>query len=328
MRHLTLLCLVFTAGWWLGGPAAREGTAAGGPPDFAAVVARVDPSVVRVIVRSSTASADRSRDDGVGAGFVVDPAGLIVTSRHVVSGAQRIVVTLPGHGALDATLVGQDEATDTALLRVAVGGLAPLPAADPRRLRVGEWILACGSPYSMANSWSVGIVSGLGRTNVGVGPRSLRDFIQTDAAANLGNSGGPLLDGDGRVVGVMTAILSRTGGHQGVALAVPIDVVLAAVARMRGGPTAAQPPTLGLRVRELPSVADTPPGLLVTGFDAGSSALDSGLLVRDVVLQADGLPLRRTADLQRAVWAKTRGQVVVLVIQRDRRRFEVRVPLR
>ncbi len=328
MRHIGLLALVFVVGWWLGGRAPAPVSAAGGPPDFAAIVERMDASIVRVSVRSSTASQNRSRDDGVGAGFVVDPAGLILTSRHVVSGAQRILVTLPGRGAMDATLVGQDEATDTALLRVAAQGLRALPTGDPRTLKVGQWVLACGSPYNMPNSWSVGIVSGLGRSNVGVGPRAIADYIQTDAAANLGNSGGPLMNGDGHVVGVMTAILSRTGGHQGVGLAVPVDVVMQAVARMRGGTSAPQRPSLGVRVRAIRTAADVPAGLLVTGFDPNSAAQAAGVQVRDVLLRADDVPLRSAADLQRLVWTLKRWEVVQLVVQRGGRRMTLRVPLR
>ncbi len=328
MRHTLLVLAVFLAGWFAGERQPPSVSAAGGPPDFVSVVQRVDPSVVHITVRSSTASRDRSRDDGVGAGFVIDATGLILTSRHVVSGAQRIIVSAPGRAPIDAKVVGQDEATDTALLRVAWQGLKPLPTGDPRRLQRGQWVLAVGSPYSLGNSWSAGIVSGLGRTNVGVGPRTLRDFIQTDAAANLGNSGGPLLDADGRVVGVMTAILSRTGGHQGVALAVPIDAVMQALARMRGGVRAPARPSLGVRVRALPSVGDVQSGLLVTGFDPGSSAQEAGLRARDVLLAADGVTLRQTADLQRAVWARARGDRLRLSVQRGTRRFELRVLLR
>ena len=329
MRHAGWLVAVFLVAW-LGARAGEppQASAAGGPPDFTEVIRRSDPSVVRVIVRSKDVT--RSRDDGVGAGFVVDPSGLILTSRHVVGGAQRIVITLPGHEAIDAQLVAQDEATDTALLRVAVQGLRPLPTGDPRALQMGQWVIAGGSPYNLPNSWSVGIVSGLGRENVGVGPRALRDFIQTDAAANLGNSGGPLLDADGRVVGVMTAILSRTGGHQGVALAVPIDAAMQAVARMRGGSGGAvvQRPTLGVRVRALPGMADTPSGLQITGFDPDSSAEAAGLLVGDVLFLAEGVVLRRAADLQQVVWAHQRGDILTLTVQRGRRNFELRVPLR
>ena len=328
MRHVMLLVLVFATGWWFGGRGPEPVSAAGGPPDFAEVVRRVDRSVVRVSVRSSTASSQRSRDDGVGAGFVVDASGLLLTSRHVVSGAQRIVVTIPGQGPVDATLVGQDEATDTALLRVQARGLRPLATGTPGALRVGQWVLACGSPYNMPNSWSVGIVSGLGRTNVGVGPRAIADFIQTDAAANLGNSGGPLLDAEGRVVGVMTAILSRTGGHQGVGLALPIDMAMQAVARMKGGAAAAQRPSLGVRVRALSTAADVPAGLLVTGFDPGSAAQSAGLKVRDVILRADNVMMQRAADLQRIVWSRKRWEVVRLTVQRGERRFEIAVPLR
>jgi serine protease Do len=331
MRQVLLVASVFLAGWFAaraGGPS--PASAAAGPPDFRDVVASADPGVVRILVRNGGASGGRSRDEGVGAGFVIDAQGLVLTSRHVVAGAQRLIVTFPRGGAADAHLVGQDEATDTALLRVNATGLTALPIGNPRALRVGQWVLACGSPYNLPNSWSVGIVSGLGRDNVGVGPRTVRDFIQTDAAANLGNSGGPLLDADGRVVGVMTAILSRTGGHQGVSLAVPIDTALGAVQRMRrGGGGMAPRPSLGLRVRPSPSpVGDTPGGLLVTGFDPRSSAADAGLAAGDVILVAEGIALRHVADLQRIVLAHKPGDVLALTVQRGTRRFRVRVVVR
>lgn len=328
MRHVSLLALVFLAGLWFGGREPAIVSAAGGPPDFAAVIARANPGVVRVSVRSNTSSGNRSRDDGVGAGFVVDPAGLVLTSRHVVSGATRIQVTVPGRGVVDAVLVGQDAATDTALLRVNVPGLRALPTGDVRSLRLGQWVLAGGSPYNLPNSWSVGIVSGLGRSNVGVGPRGIADFIQTDAATNLGNSGGPLLDADGRVVGVMTAILSRTGGHQGVGLALPIDVALGAVARMRGGGGTPARPSIGVRVRALRTAGDRPAGLVVTGFDPNAVAQAAGLRVRDVLLQADGVALERAADLQRIVWGHARGEVVRLLVQRGAQRIQIPVRLR
>ena len=328
MRTPFLLAFAFLAGWLLSERGTAPVDAAAGPPDFAEVVQAANPSIARIVTRTSRPAPGSSRDDGVGGAFVISPDGLLITSAHVVGGAQRIIVTLPGREPVDGTVVGRDEATDIAVLRVPLRGLKPLAVGSPRRLRVGEWVLAAGSPYNLANSWSVGIVSGLGRSNVGIGAKAFRDFIQTDAAANLGNSGGPLMDADGRVVGVMTVIFSRTGGHQGVGLAVPVDVALQAAQRLRGGPRPQARPTLGVRVRELGMQAGRPGGLTITGFDPNSAAQAAGLRVGDVILAAGGRATPRSADLQRVVWGKQRGEVVKVTFRRGNRRMEQRVVLR
>lgn len=328
MRTTPLLLLAFLVGWILGGSErAPPVSAAGGPPDFADVIGRCDPSVVRVSTRTSRDHANPSRDDGVGGGFVVRADGLILTSGHVVAGAQRILVTVPARGTVDAQLVATDEATDTALLRVNLRQLVPLPFGDPSSLRPGAWVLACGAPYEMENSWSVGIVSGLHRSHVGARSTSYQDYIQTDAAANLGNSGGPLLDANGRVVGVMTAILSRTGHHQGVALAVPMDAVRTGLERMLA-PTGAAPARLGVRVRELRSRVEGTQGLWVTGFDPGSPAPGAGLAVGDLITHVEGAAVLRTAELQQALWNRRPGDVLRIGLLRGAQPLEVRVTLR
>jgi len=328
MRHTILLALAFFAGWLFCARGTRDGVAAAGPPDFAELVAVANPSIARITTHNSRQPRSPSRDDGVGGGFVVAADGLLVTSRHVVGGAQRIIVTLPGHEPVDGKIVGSDEATDVALLRVPLRGLRPLAIGSARRLRVGQWVLAAGSPYNMPNSWSVGIVSGLGRSNVGIGPKTMRDFIQTDAAANLGNSGGPLLDAQGRAVGVMTVIFSRTGGHQGVGLAVPIDAAMASVERLRSGRRSPKRPSMGVRVREQPGRGGMPGGLAISGFEPNSAAAASGLRVGDLILSAAGRVMRRSVDLQRVVWARKVGDLVSVTVRRGNRRFEVRVALR
>lgn len=328
MRISIGIVLVFLAGWLAAGRLQPQQVfASGGPPDFADVIELADRCVVRVSTRSTRERRNASRDDGVGGGFVLRADGLIVTSRHVVAGAQRILVTVPGHGTVDARVVGQDRATDTALLKVGLSGLSAMRLGSSRELRVGQWALAAGSPYELPNSWSVGIVSGLHRAGVGVGAGAYQDYIQTDAAANLGNSGGPLCNTRGQVVGVMTAILSRTGGHQGVALAVPIEAVQAAAQRMLGGATERRP-TMGVRVRAVSGSVGGATGLQITGFDPGSSAAAAGLVVGDRILVADGRPLRRAADLQDVVWRRRVGELVKLLVLRGTRRFETSVRLR
>ncbi len=328
MRHFASLSLAFLAGWLLSGSGPdRVHAAAGGPPDFADVIERSDPSVVRVSTRTSRDANGRSRDDGVGGGFVVRADGLILTSLHVVSGAQRILVSVPNRGTVDGQVLARDPALDIALLRVPLRQLKPMTLGNPANLRVGAWVLAAGAPYELENSWSVGIVSGLHRSKIGVGRNSYQDFIQTDAAANLGNSGGPLLDADGKAIGVMTAILSRTGGHQGVGLAVPMDAVRTALERMLQ-PSGQRRGRLGVRVRELSSRAGGTAGLWVTGFDPGSPAPGAGVQRGDLIVSAGGVAVRRSAELQRVVWTKRVGDVITLGLQRRGRALQVNVRLR
>ena len=221
------------------------------------------------------------------------------------------MVGAPGLALAPARLLGTDDATDIAVLEVpTLAGRAPLPIGRPAALRVGDLVLAAGSPFALPNSWSLGLVSGLGRSGVGVNPRGYEAFIQTDAAANLGSSGGPLLDTDGRVVGVMSAILSRSGAHQGVSLAVPIDVVLDAVHRITGTGGASARPSLGASLRPVAG------GLLVTRLEPGGAGARQGLALGDVLREADGVPLATAADLQRVLWALPEGGTLRLVVVR------------
>lgn len=314
MRRTTLPLLALLLGVALarvGLPPPAPATARGLEGGFADIVARADPSVVHVAIRQQDGTRNASRDDGVGGGFIAARGGIVITSRHVVSGARGVVVVAPGSGPLEARLLGVDDATDVAVLHVpALADRVPLPLGDPRALRVGDIVLAAGSPFALPNSWSLGLVSGLGRSGIGVNPRGYESFIQTDAAANLGSSGGPLLDEGGRVVGVMTAILSRSGAHQGVSLAVPIDVVMQAMARLTGASGAGPRPTLGLSLR--PAAG----GLLVTRLEARGAAARQGLQPGDLLREAGGLRLGTAADLQRALWDLPAGTPLALTVVR------------
>lgn len=315
MRRAALPLLALLLGWALARvPAPPPATARALEGGFADLVARANPSVVHVAIRQQDGARGASRDDGVGGGFVVAGGGIVVTSRHVVSGARGVIVQAPGTGPLEARLLGVDDATDVAVLSVpALADRVPLPRADPRGLRVGDIVLAAGSPFALPNSWSLGLVSGLGRSGVGVNPRGYESFIQTDAAANLGSSGGPLLDTSGRVVGVMTAILSRTSAHQGVSLAMPIDVVMDAVGRITGTGRAGTRPTLGLSLRPAPG------GLVVTRVESGGAAERQGLLPGDFLQEAGGVRLGTAADLQAALWDVPQGGSLVLTLVRGGR---------
>jgi serine protease Do len=323
---LAALAIAVASGWVLGarGGGALADPAWQGPPDFAGICDRVEPGVVHVHTYLSRARDvpepdDRSSpDDFFGSGFVWSPDGWVVTNRHVVDGARDILVLVKGVGWLPARVQGTDAVVDVALLKVQGAGLPALALGNPRALRVGQWVLSAGSPYRLPRSFSVGIVSGLDRCDV-VNPTGYEDYIQTDAAINLGSSGGPLFDGTGRVVGLNTAILSRSGGNQGIGFAVPIDVVAQVVEQLKARGTVLRP-TLGVLVRSLtPREGASVPGgegLLVTRFAEESPARRAGLAVGDVILRVDGVRTPGRGALLRTVWAKRQGMTVTLDILR------------
>jgi serine protease Do len=320
MRRLVLVALALLVGH-LATRAPGRGTALAGaePQDlasgFSPVIERADPGVVTITTRlerpRAVAGADEPSPLGSpGGGFVYSSDGLVVTSRHLIEGARVIYVDVHRRGRFEARLLAVDTAVDVALLRVDAQGLSPLPIGDPSSLRVGHWVLAVGNPYGLARSWSAGIVSGLHRD-----PQiydGYEDFIQTDAAINIGNSGGPLLDASGRVVGLSTAILSRSQGNQGIGFAFPIDVVAQAVEQLRTTGRVRRA-TLGIVVRTLPGEV----GLQVVRFAEDSPGRRAGLREGDVILKVDGTRVPTKAALQRAVWDKPSGGRVVLEIWRE-----------
>lgn len=306
MRHALALPLVLVLGWMLGRLDAGPGPAvASGPADFRAAVQAAEASVVHV----ATQVPGRSRDEAVGSGWVLEADGWIVSSAHVLAGARRVLVGVAGRAPVLAEVVASDPRVDVALLKAPLTGLVPLAAGSSRELAPGMWVLACGSPYGLERSWSAGIVSGLHRRGVAAQPSTYEDFIQADAAANLGNSGGPLLDPNGRVVGMVTQILTRAGGFQGISLATPVEAVLEAVRRLRGGGTAPARPSLGLSVRERPG------GLEVASVEAGGPAAAAGVVPGEVLLEVAGQRVASAADVERALWGRRAGEAVDLVVQ-------------
>lgn len=327
MRRLALV-VALLAGWTLAkgpfsGGTAQAQPATGPMPSFADMVARAEPAIVYIHTylsraRDVPASDDRGPlDEFLGSGFVWQPDGWILTNRHVVDGAREILCHLEGRGWFPAGVRGVDPVADVALLKIEAVGLPTLPLGNPRALRKGEWVVAAGSPYRLPRTFTAGIVSGLERSDV-VNPTGYEDYIQTDAAINLGNSGGPLLDAYGRVVGLNTAILSRSGGNQGIGFAVPIDVVAAAAEQLRSRGSVVRP-TLGAVVRPLsPREGLSVPGglgLLVTRFADESPARRAGVREGDVILRANGVPTPSRGILLRTVWA-TSGQSMTVEVWR------------
>jgi serine protease Do len=238
---------------------------------------------------------------GVGSGFIISADGYLLTNHHVVEGADEIYVTLTDKRELRGKLVGSDRRTDVALVKVEAGGLPHLPIGNPARLRVGEWVMAIGSPFGLDNTVTAGIVSAKGRDTGDYLP-----FIQTDVAVNPGNSGGPLLNLAGEVVGINSQIYSRTGGFMGISFAIPIDEAMRVADQLRdtGRVTRGR---IGVGIAEVTKdVAEAlglarASGALVRSVEAGSPAERGGIEVGDIITQFDGRTIERSSDLPRLV---------------------------
>ncbi|MBT8485888.1 MAG: trypsin-like serine protease [Phycisphaerales bacterium] len=235
---------------------------------------------------------------GQGSGFIVSPDGYIVTNNHVVANARRVTVRLSDDRAFRAEVIGTDPKTDLAVIRIDAGELLPaLPFGDSESLRVGQWVVAAGNPFGLASSITAGIVSAKGRSRVGI--TDYEDFIQTDAAINPGNSGGPLVNLYGQVVGVNTAIFSRTGGSMGVGFAIPIDLAEPVVNSLIADGTVVRG-WLGVSIQNLdPAFAEA------VGFD-GTEAVRVGDVLPEGPAERAGL---RSGDLLTRLGESTMNDV-------------------
>jgi len=320
----------------------------GAPDSFAELAEQVSPSVVNITTSALVAAAadgapivpegspfedffedfmDRNgqgpnaeprRSEALGSGFVISADGYIVTNNHVIEGADQIEIEFFGGTRLDAKLVGTDPKTDIALLKV--DSATPLPFVafgDSDVMRVGDWVMAMGNPLGQGFSVSAGIVSARGRELQG----SYDDFIQTDAAINRGNSGGPLFNMEGQVIGVNTAILSPNGGSIGIGFSMASNVVSKVVAQLQEfGET--RRGWLGVRIQDVtPDVAEAmgltdASGALITDVPEGP-AKDAGMLAGDVIQTFAGQPVNDTRDLVRRVADAPIGQAVEVLVLRE-----------
>ena len=264
------------------------------------------------------------RQQGLGSGFIIERDGTILTNNHVIENAQKIVVRLYDDRQFAAKVVGSDEKTDLAVIRIDVKGDLPVaPMGDSDRLKVGEWIVAMGSPFGLQNTVTAGIVSAKSR-QIGAGPYD--DFIQTDASINPGNSGGPLINMQGEVVGINTAIFSRTGANIGIGFAIPINIAkeLLPELKTKGKVTRGW---LGVSIQRVtPEIAEflgmeTGRGALVSNVAAGSPAERAGIRVRDVIVEYAGKPIKESSDLSLMVARTHVGSRVNITVLRDKREF-------
>jgi serine protease Do len=243
---------------------------------------------------------------GLGSGVIVSSDGYILTNNHVVQGADEVTVTLSDNRQLDAEVVGTDKATDVAVLKVVSNGLHPAKLGDSSNLQVGQWALAMGSPFGLDQTVTAGIVSAVGRANVGI--TDYEDFIQTDAAINPGNSGGPLVNLRGEVIGINTAIASRNGGYQGVGFAIPINLARHVMESIidHGAVTRG---FVGALVQDLNEDLaqsfgfDSSEGVLIGDVVDGGPAAKAGLQAGDIVTSYRDKKVTSAAQLRNAVAA-------------------------
>jgi serine protease Do len=334
-------------------PVASAPTAA--LPDFSAIVQRYGPAVVNIsttgTVKTNVAATPFGQLDpddplypffrhfgipqrrgelimrGLGSGFIVKSDGTILTNAHVVAGAKEVVVKLTDKREFPAKVIGSDKTTDVAVLKIDAKDLPTVKIGDPSKTRVGEWVLAIGSPFGFENSATAGIVSGRSRSlpNEGYVP-----FLQTDVAVNPGNSGGPLFDAQGEVIGINSQIYSQSGGYMGLSFAIPIDVAsrveqqLVAHGKVTRG-------RLGVAVQDVnQALAESfglarPNGALVSSVEPGGPAAKAGLQPGDVILALNGEEVSGSPDLPPRVAALPPGSVAKVEIWRDRGKREVDV---
>ena len=244
---------------------------------------------------------------GVGSGFILSSDGYVMTNAHVVDGADQVIVTLPDKREFKARIVGADKRTDVAVVKIEAIGLPAVKVGDVSRLKVGEWVMAIGSPFGLDNTVTAGIVSAKQRDTGDYLP-----FIQTDVAINPGNSGGPLINMLGEVVGINSQIYSRSGGFMGISFAIPIDEAvrvsdqLRATGRVQRGRLGVQIDQVSKEVAESLGLAKAQ-GALVRGVEQGSPAEKAGLEAGDIILRFDGKAIEKSSDLPRIVGATKPG---------------------
>ncbi|MEC9226526.1 MAG: DegQ family serine endoprotease [Pseudomonadota bacterium] len=273
----------------------------------------------------------KRRASSLGSGFIIDDAGIVVTNFHVIENAEEITVTLSDETVFTAEVLGQDQKTDIAVLKIDPGDteLTAVPFGDSDSLRVGDWVLAIGNPFGLGGTVTAGIVSARGR-DIGNGPYD--DFIQTDASINRGNSGGPLFNVEGEVIGINTAIFSQTGGSVGIGFAISSNLAKRVTTQLAEYGTTRRG-WLGVFIQEVtPDIAeslglDEATGALVSTVNESSPAQAAGLEPGDVIISFDGKAIEKMRDLPRIVAETEIGATVAVELIRNGSRMSVDVTL-
>ncbi|HZV53998.1 MAG TPA: DegQ family serine endoprotease [Rhodocyclaceae bacterium] len=367
MKRIALLAVVISAlsaayvRWGMPSlPAAHALPAAGvatnpvavNVPDFSAIVEHWGPAVVNVsttgTVRATmqldpddpmfeffrrfglpAPNAAEQRVHGLGSGFVVGSNGLILTNAHVIDGSNEIVVRLNDKREFNAKILGVDKPTDVAVLKIEATGLPSVKIGNPDRTRVGEWVLAIGSPFGFDNTATAGIISAKSRS---LPDGSYVPFLQTDVAVNPGNSGGPLFNTQGEVIGITSQIYSRSGGYQGLSFAIPIDVATQVEEQIvaHGKVTRGR---LGVSIQDVNQALaesfglSSPQGALVSGVEPNGPAARAGLQTGDVILKLDGQAIGNSSELPPRIGKVKPGTVAHLDIWRKGKLHTIEVTI-
>ena len=312
-------------------------------PTLAPMIETISPAVVNIAVTSNLPGGPQTPQDellrrffdfegppgrereveGAGSGVIVDAAnGYILTNHHVVANADAITVTLAENRSLTARVVGSDEGSDLAVLQVQGTNLTSIPFGDSTKLRVGDYVVAIGNPFGFSNTVTSGIVSALGRS--GLNSQAFEDFIQTDASINPGNSGGALVNLNGELVGINSAIISRTGGNVGIGFAIPANQVREVMEQLIANGTVRRG-LLGVNIQDVtPEIAATfglpgNSGALVSQVSPDSAAERAGIQIEDVIVSINGTRLRDSGSLKNAIGLLPPGENVVVGLIRDGR---------
>ncbi len=347
---LAVACAVLTAAPGVQAQSAPQR----GVPDFTELVEQVGPAVVNIRTLERTRAApqvpgmddemqeffrrffgqplpnvprqqgprnappDEPQPRGVGSGFIITADGFVLTNAHVVEGAVEVLVTLPDKREFKARVVGTpDKRTDVAVLKIEATGLPTVRIGDVNRLKVGEWVMAIGSPFGLENSVTAGIVSAKQRDTGDYLP-----FIQTDVAINPGNSGGPLINLRGEVVGINSQIYSRSGGFMGISFAIPIDEAIRVAEQLRSPAGRVSRGRIGVSIDQVTKdVAESiglgrPQGALVRSVESGSPAEKAGVEAGDIIVKFDGRAIERSSDLPRMVGNTKPGSRATLTVFR------------
>ena len=272
------------------------------------------------------------RMQSLGSGVIVSSDGYVLTNSHVVGDARaEVSVILADKREMPAKVVGTDETTDLAVLKIKAGNLPTIPWGDSSKLKVAEWVLAIGNPFGVFNQTvTLGIVSATGRNVEGLG---YEDFIQTDAAINRGNSGGALINARGELVGINTAIYSETGGYQGIGLAVPSNLVRKTMDQLIKDGAVRRGTISGILLQHMTSElaerlgAPDARGVLVTRVDSRSRAYEAGLGAGDIIVGVNGVQVDTASQFLRTIAEAQIGSTATLTVIRDGKRVTVRVPI-
>lgn len=258
------------------------------------------------------------KSQSLGSGFIISSDGYILTNAHVVNEADEVIVKLTDKREFKAKIIGVDRRSDVAVVKIEASGLPKVTIGDPEKLKVGEWVLAIGSPFGLENTVTAGIVSAKGRA---LPQENYVPFIQTDVAINPGNSGGPLFNMQGEVIGINSQIFSRSGGYMGLSFAIPIDVAMDVQNQLKAGGKVARG-WLGIQIQEVTKeLAESfgmkdAKGALIAGVEKDGPAEKGGLEAGDVITRFDGKPINTSSDLPRAVGATKPGKDVSVEVFR------------